>query len=43
MDVDDNAGKTWQAVLWSRSRKESELFAGAGAGILKFRLQLWVS
>jgi hypothetical protein len=31
-----------KAVLWSRSRKEPELLAGAGAGIpvSKFRLRL---
>jgi hypothetical protein len=32
--------KYYCAVLWSRSRKEPELLAGAGAGISKFRLWL---
>ncbi len=32
--------KEFTAVLWSRSRKEPELLAGAGAGMSKFRLRL---
>jgi hypothetical protein len=32
--------KELYSVLWSRSRMEPELLAGAGAGMSKFRLRL---